>query len=131
MPVGAARAVVRAGRAHGADALVSDDHVGAGLLVYDHISPGNTALAKYIEWSRRVIGEDAAEAIRRVPSLERSEEHTSELQSRRDLHSFPTRRSSDLASGPRAPSGARAERTARTRSSATTTSARACSSTTT
>src|SRR5437868_10197138 len=48
MPVGAARAVVRLGRAHGADALVSDDHVGAGLLVYDHITEGNTALAKYI-----------------------------------------------------------------------------------
>src|SRR5476649_2010107 len=29
--------------------------------------------------------------------LHRSEEHTSELQSHRDLHSFPTRRSSDLA----------------------------------
>src|SRR5882672_6478541 len=28
---------------------------------------------------------------------ERSEEHTSELQSHSDLHSFPTRRSSDLA----------------------------------
>src|SRR5476649_2830146 len=28
----------------------------------------------------------------------RSEEHTSELQSHRDLHSFPTRRSSDLCS---------------------------------
>src|SRR4030095_9763261 len=28
--------------------------------------------------------------------MERSEEHTSELQSHRDLHSFPTRRSSDL-----------------------------------
>src|SRR5476649_380854 len=28
----------------------------------------------------------------------RSEEHTSELQSHRDLHSFPTRRSSDLDS---------------------------------
>src|ERR671933_158146 len=27
---------------------------------------------------------------------DRSEEHTSELQSHRDLHSFPTRRSSDL-----------------------------------
>src|SRR5476649_2174097 len=27
---------------------------------------------------------------------QRSEEHTSELQSHRDLHSFPTRRSSDL-----------------------------------
>src|SRR5215211_1240635 len=29
----------------------------------------------------------------------RSEEHTSELQSHRDLHSFPTRRSSDLPGG--------------------------------
>src|SRR5919198_569057 len=70
MPVAAARAVVRLGRAHGADALVSDDHVGAGLLVYDHLSEGNTALAKYIAWSRRVVGEEAARAIRRVPSLD-------------------------------------------------------------
>src|SRR5476649_2531314 len=30
------------------------------------------------------------------PWRSRSEEHTSELQSHRDLHSFPTRRSSDL-----------------------------------
>src|SRR5215218_5638311 len=30
-------------------------------------------------------------------ALFRSEEHTSELQSHRDLHSFPTRRSSDLS----------------------------------
>src|SRR5476649_999275 len=29
-------------------------------------------------------------------AIGRSEEHTSELQSHRDLHSFPTRRSSDL-----------------------------------
>src|SRR5215211_2630971 len=29
--------------------------------------------------------------------ITRSEEHTSELQSHRDLHSFPTRRSSDLS----------------------------------
>src|SRR5579875_857793 len=36
-----------------------------------------------------------AVAKRRVTSS-RSEEHTSELQSHRDLHSFPTRRSSDL-----------------------------------
>src|SRR5476649_262803 len=36
--------------------------------------------------------EDDAEAA----ALVRSEEHTSELQSHRDLHSFPTRRSSDL-----------------------------------
>ncbi len=75
MPVEAARAVVRVGRAHGADALVSDDHVGAGLLVYDHISPGNTALEKYIAWSRRVVGEEAAAAIRRVRSLEEYLDH--------------------------------------------------------
>src|SRR5476649_195782 len=31
-----------------------------------------------------------------VVEADRSEEHTSELQSHRDLHSFPTRRSSDL-----------------------------------
>ena len=70
MPAEAALRVVRVGRAHGADALVSDDHVGAGLLVYDHISEGNTALQKYIAWSRRVVGEEAAQAIRQVPSLE-------------------------------------------------------------
>src|SRR5476649_1447599 len=42
----------------------------------------------------------------------RSEEHTSELQSHRDLHSFPTRRSSDLAACPccRRPPGARGRR---------------------
>src|SRR5882672_9941038 len=32
-------------------------------------------------------------------AMRRSEEHTSELQSHSDLHSFPTRRSSDLALG--------------------------------
>src|SRR5438034_348458 len=34
-----------------------------------------------------------------VPVKPRSEEHTSELQSHSDLHSFPTRRSSDLGPG--------------------------------
>jgi Cof subfamily protein (haloacid dehalogenase superfamily) len=70
-----ARAVVGLGRAHGADALVSDDHIGQGLLVYDHISEGNTALAKYIAWSRRVVGPEAAEAIRQVASLEEYLDH--------------------------------------------------------
>src|SRR5882672_7132446 len=46
----------------------------------------------------RTAGMDAAVAD--DEKLARSEEHTSELQSHRDLHSFPTRRSSDLgASG--------------------------------
>src|SRR5476649_293842 len=34
--------------------------------------------------------------LQRNADVPRSEEHTSELQSHRDLHSFPTRRSSDL-----------------------------------
>src|ERR1035437_7692419 len=34
-------------------------------------------------------------------AISRSEEHTSELQSRQYLHSFPTRRSSDLCPRPR------------------------------
>jgi 5-amino-6-(5-phospho-D-ribitylamino)uracil phosphatase len=71
----AAAAVVRTGRAHGADALVSDDHEGAGLLVYDRVSEGNTALRKYIEWSRRVVGDEAAGAVRRVESLEAYLDH--------------------------------------------------------
>jgi 5-amino-6-(5-phospho-D-ribitylamino)uracil phosphatase len=75
MPAAAALAVVRTGRAHGADALVSDDHIGAGVLVYDHVSEGNTALQKYLAWSRRVVGEEAAEAVRRVPSLEEYLDH--------------------------------------------------------
>src|ERR687893_598298 len=33
-------------------------------------------------------------------AVDRSEEHTSELQSHSDLHSFPTRRSSDLSTWP-------------------------------
>jgi 5-amino-6-(5-phospho-D-ribitylamino)uracil phosphatase len=75
MSAATARMVIRTGRAHGADALVSDDHIGAGLLVYDHLSEENTALQKYIAWSRRVVGEEAAAAIRRVPSLESYLDH--------------------------------------------------------
>src|SRR4030095_14769258 len=51
-----------------------------------------------------MLGYAATTDVRNVPVLvvdedassERSEEHTSELQSHRDLHSRPTRRSSDL-----------------------------------
>lgn len=70
LPKEAAREVVRTGRTHGADALVSDGHDGPGLLLYDHISEGNTALAKYVAWSRRIVGDEAGEAVRQVPSLE-------------------------------------------------------------
>src|SRR5476649_1668261 len=55
----------------------------------------------------------------RAPYLEveddRSEEHTSELQSHRDLHSFPTRRSSDLGEPDRQCAQVHAQRRARHR----------------
>ncbi|HEX8845870.1 MAG TPA: Cof-type HAD-IIB family hydrolase [Pyrinomonadaceae bacterium] len=70
LPLEAAREVLRVGRASGADALISDDPQGAGVLIYDHMSDDNQALAKYIAWSRRIHGEEAEEAVRRVPSLE-------------------------------------------------------------
>src|SRR5476649_2217738 len=46
------------------------------------------------------VGADVQEIARGI-GLDRSEEHTSELQSHSDLHSFPTRRSSDLQCLPR------------------------------
>ncbi len=70
LPVEAAHAVLKIARVQRADAMVSDDPDGMGVLVFDHISEDNYALAKYIAWSRRVVGDDAARAVRRVPSLE-------------------------------------------------------------
>jgi Cof subfamily protein (haloacid dehalogenase superfamily) len=69
LPLEAAHAVLRVGQENGTDALVSDDPHGAGVLVYDHMSDDNQALAKYIAWSRRIHGDEVAEAVRHVPSL--------------------------------------------------------------
>jgi Cof subfamily protein (haloacid dehalogenase superfamily) len=75
LPLDAARATLRVARAHGADALVSDDAEGAGVLVYDHIDADDRPLAEYIQWSRRIHGEEAAHAIRQVASLEEYLDH--------------------------------------------------------
>lgn len=70
LPLEAARETLRVSRESGADALISDDPHGAGVLVYDHMSDDNPALAKYIAWSRRIHGDEGEEAVRRVSSLE-------------------------------------------------------------
>src|SRR5215218_7997679 len=55
-----------------------------------------------------VVGELVrADEPRHVQVFGRSEEHTSELQSHSDLHSFPTRRSSDLCNPARSPGRSR------------------------
>jgi HAD superfamily hydrolase (TIGR01484 family) len=75
LPLEAAREVLRVGREQEMDAMVSDDPDGLGLLLYDHINEDNHALARYIAWSRRIHGPEAADYIRRVPSLEEYLDH--------------------------------------------------------
>jgi Cof subfamily protein (haloacid dehalogenase superfamily) len=71
LPVTAAREALRVGRDAGADALLSDDHEGLGVLVYDHLRGGNTAAHRYVSWARRIHGDkDERDAVMQVPSLE-------------------------------------------------------------
>ncbi|HKS27129.1 MAG TPA: Cof-type HAD-IIB family hydrolase [Pyrinomonadaceae bacterium] len=70
LPLSEAREVLRVGRERNLDAMISDDPHGAGVLVYDHINDDNHAFRRYIEWSRRIHGDEAEESVRRVESLE-------------------------------------------------------------
>jgi Cof subfamily protein (haloacid dehalogenase superfamily) len=71
LPADAARKALQIGRRAGADALLSDDHEGLGVLVYDHIRGGNTAAHKYISWARRIHGEEeGSNAVQHVASIE-------------------------------------------------------------
>ena len=61
---------MRVGRAAGADALLSDDHEGLGVLVYDHLR-GDNAAATGISPGRAVHGdEEGRDAVQQVASLE-------------------------------------------------------------
>lgn len=75
LPLTAARRSLEVGRAAGADALLSDDHEGLGVLVYDHLSGDNHAAQLYVNWARRIHGENGQEAVRRVASLEEFLDH--------------------------------------------------------
>jgi Cof subfamily protein (haloacid dehalogenase superfamily) len=71
LPLDAARKALRIGREAGADALLSDDHKGLGVLVYDHLRGGNTAAHRYVSWARRIHGDEHdRDAVMQVPSLE-------------------------------------------------------------
>ena len=76
LPVAAARKALHVGREAGADALLSDDHEGLGVLVYDHIRGDNSAAHRYVAWARRIHGdEEGANAVQQVPSLEAYLDH--------------------------------------------------------
>lgn len=69
LPFETARIALSVGRTAGADALLSDDHDGPGVLVFDHLHGSNWAVQRYIAWARRIHGE-GNEAVRQVDSLE-------------------------------------------------------------
>lgn len=62
--------IIRVGKNFGGDALVSCNPHTKGTLLYDRISDENTPLKRYVEWARRLHGDDAEEAINHVESLE-------------------------------------------------------------
>ncbi len=59
------------GEKFGGDALVSADPHGKGTLLYESVSGDNLPLLRYIDWARRLHGEEAAEAVHRVQNLRR------------------------------------------------------------
>lgn len=63
------REILRVGREFGGDALVSADPDGKGSLLYDRISNDNVPLQKYIQWSKRLHGDEAEEAVIHVEDL--------------------------------------------------------------
>src|SRR6476646_4198482 len=65
------------------------------LPIYDRDFLGEHGRGAFEETHRRQLCAVHL-GVRHGADAGRSEEHTSELQSHRDLHSFPTRRSSDL-----------------------------------
>lgn len=76
LPLDAAREALKIGRERGADPLLSDDHEGLGVLVFDHLSGENAAVHKYVAWARTIHGdEEGREAVRQVESLETYMDH--------------------------------------------------------
>lgn len=64
--------ILRVGNSFGADAMVSVDPHGKGILLYDRISDDNLPLQKYIAWSKSLHGADAEKSVMHVESLEKA-----------------------------------------------------------
>lgn len=76
LPLPAAREALRVGRSVNADALLSDDHEGLGVLVYDRLSGENAAVHKYVAWARRIHGEEEGRrSVQQVETLEAYLDH--------------------------------------------------------
>lgn len=75
LPLNAAHQAIMMGRAAGVDPLVSDDHEGLGVLIYDHLSGDNLPLLQYVAWAQRIHGEESGAAVRQVPAVEKYLDH--------------------------------------------------------
>jgi len=75
LPLSAARESLRIGRQMNADLLVSDDHEGKGIMVYDHLSGNNPSLLNYVAWAKRLHGKEDRNGILEVDSLEEYLDH--------------------------------------------------------
>ncbi len=62
--------ILRVGNEFGADAMMSCDPHGKGILYYDRVSKENLPLQSYIKWSKTLHGEEAENSIQHVPNLE-------------------------------------------------------------
>lgn len=61
--------ILRVGDDFGADAMISVDPYGKGILLYDRISDDNLPLQKYIAWSKNLHGDNAEKSVQHVESL--------------------------------------------------------------
>lgn len=75
LPLDATHDALRIGRSLGADPLISDDHEGLGVLIYDHLSGDNKALLEYVAWAKRIHGDEGREAVKQVDSIEKYLDH--------------------------------------------------------
>ena len=62
--------ILRVGKEHGGEALLSADPHGKGILFYDTVSDANVPLQKYIAWSKRLHGTEAENAVHCVEDLQ-------------------------------------------------------------
>ena len=70
LPLAAAHEAIKIGRAAGADPLISDDHEGLGVMIYDHLSGDNLPLLRYVAWAERIHGEESGASVRKVEAVE-------------------------------------------------------------
>ncbi|HEX4900179.1 MAG TPA: HAD family hydrolase, partial [Pyrinomonadaceae bacterium] len=75
LPLAAAHEAIKIGRSAGADPLVSDDHEGLGVMIYDHLSGDNKPLLQYIAWAQRIHGETSEASVRKVEAVEEYLDH--------------------------------------------------------